>query len=224
MQYRDDGYLPQALLNYLVRLGWSHGDQEVFTLDEMIACFDIGDVNRKASAFNKEKLDWLNQHYMRTLPPDEVAAHLLWHFAQAGLDPSQGPALSDLVAVQADRVKTLREMAEVSRVYYTNFDEFAADAAKKHLRLVAEPALQCIAHRLADLAIWEPEPLDETIHTVAAELGVNMGKIAQPLRVALTGTAVSPSIDKTLWLVGRERSLQRIARALEYIKTRAPEA
>ena len=224
MQYRDDGYLPQALLNYLVRLGWSHGDQEVFSLEEMIACFSIDDVNRKASAFNKEKLDWLNQHYMRTLPPDVVAGHLLWHFTQAGLNPGQGPSLSDLVSVQADRVKTLLEMTEVSRIYYTDFEEFDAGSARKHLRLVAEPALRTIRERLAGLQSWKAEQLDEIIHAVAGELGVNMGKIAQPLRVALAGTGVSPSIDKTLWLVGRERSLQRIQRALEYIMARAPEA
>ncbi len=224
MQYRDDGYLPQALLNYLVRLGWSHGDQEIFSLDEMKALFSIDDVNRKASAFNTEKLDWLNQHYMRTLPADEVAGHLLWHFTQAGLDPAQGPALNNLVAVQADRVKTLREMTEVSRVYYADFGELDAGAAKKHLRLVAEPALRAIAGRLAGIGVWEAEQLEKAVNEVAAELGVNMGKIAQPLRVALVGTGVSPSIDKTLWLVGRERSLHRIERALEYIGNRAPEA
>ena len=157
MQYRDDGYLPQALLNYLVRLGWSHGDQEVFSLEEMIACFHIDDVNRKASAFNKEKLDWLNQHYMRTLPPEQVAGHLLWHFEQAGLDPGKGPALSDLVTVQADRVKTLREMTDVSRIYYTDFEEFDAGSAKKHLRAVVEPAMVAVKERLAHLDSWEPD-------------------------------------------------------------------
>jgi len=223
MQYRDDGYLPQALLNYLVRLGWSHGDQEVFSRDEMIAHFDIGAVNRKASAFNKEKLDWLNQHYLRTLPAAEVAEHLLWHFQQAGLAPERGPPLADLVRVQAERVKTLREMTEVSRVFYQDFDEFDAAAAKRHLRPVAEPALRTLASRLVDVTVWQPEPLDQVVHVLAQELEVNISKIAQPLRVALTATAVSPSIDKTLWLVGRERSLARIGRALEYIAQRAAE-
>jgi glutamyl-tRNA synthetase len=221
LQYRDDGYLPQALLNYLVRLGWSHGDQEVFSLDEMVKLFDIADVNRKASAFNTDKLDWLNQHYMRSLPPGEVAEHLELHFQQLGIDPRQGPPLSDLVTVQADRVKTLREMAEQSRVFYEDYLDFDAGAAKKHLRPVAEDPLRAVAGRLADLAVWEPERLDQAVRATAEELGVGMGKIAQPLRVALTGTAISPSIDKTLWLVGRERSLQRIERALEYVLARA---
>ncbi len=221
MQYRDDGYLPQALLNYLVRLGWSHGDQEIFSLDEMIELFDIKDVNRKASAFNTEKLDWLNQHYMRNLPPDEVAEHLLWYFEKAGLNPENGPPLADLVSVQADRVKTLREMTDISRSYYEDFDEFDTGAAKKHLRPVAEAPLRAIGNRLADLAVWEPGRLDAAVRMAAEELEVGMGKIAQPLRVALTGTAVSPSIDKTLWLTGRERTLTRIRRALEYVLVRA---
>lgn len=221
MQYRDDGYLPQALLNYLVRLGWSHGDQEVFSLTEMIRLFDIDAVNRKASAFNTDKLDWLNQYYLRHLPAAEVATHLLWHFEQAGLDPANGPPLADLISVQCERVKTLQEMTLLSQVFYENFADYDAGAAKKHLCPIAEVPLRAVGKRLAELDIWEPARLDETVKIVAEELQLNLGKIAQPLRVALTGTAVSPSIDKTLWLVGRDRSLQRIARALETILLRA---
>ncbi len=221
MQYREDGYLPQALLNYLVRLGWSHGDQEVFSLQEMIDLFDIRDVNRKASAFNTEKLDWLNQHYMKNLPADEVTEHLTWYFEKAGIDPQSGPALADLVSVQADRVKTLREMTDQSRIFYEELDEFDAGAAKKHLRPVAEEPLRVIGSRLAELESWDPESLNDAVRIAAEELEVGMGKIAQPLRVALTGTAVSPSIDKTLWLTGRERSLARIQKALEYVLARA---
>jgi glutamyl-tRNA synthetase len=221
MQYRDDGYLPQALLNYLVRLGWSHGDQEIFSRGEMIALFDIRDVNRKAAAFNTEKLDWLNQHYMRSLPPAQVAQHLVWQFERLGLDPENGPPLEDLVSVQGDRVKTLKEMAEQSRVFYEDLGDYDEGSAKKHLRPVAEEPLRAVGNRLADLAKWEPERLNEAVRITAEELEIGMGKIAQPLRVALTGTAVSPSIDKTLWLVGRERSLERISRALAFVMNRA---
>jgi glutamyl-tRNA synthetase len=221
LQYRDDGYLPQALVNYLVRLGWSHGDQEIFSLDEMIRLFDIHDVNRKASAFNSDKLDWLNQHYMRELPAAEVARHLAWHFENQGIDASAGPALEDLVPVQADRVKTLKEMAAQSRVFYEDYEDFDEGAAKKHLRPVAEKPLEAIAQKLESLGAWELSALDQAVRESAAELEVGMGKIAQPLRVALTGTAVSPSIDKTLWLVGRERSRERIGRAIEFVQARA---
>jgi len=221
LQYRDDGYLPQALVNYLVRLGWSHGDQEIFSREEMIRLFDIDGVNRKASAFNSDKLDWLNQHYMRELPAAEVAEHLALQFERLGIDPAAGPQLADLVTVQADRVKTLKEMAEQSRVFYEDYDDFDENAAKKHLRPVAEAPLVAVAGKLASLGNWTVEALDTAVRDTAAELEVGMGKIAQPLRVALTGTAISPSIDKTLWLVGRERALERIQRAIEYVQARA---
>jgi glutamyl-tRNA synthetase len=224
MQYRDEGYLPEALLNYLVRLGWSHGDQEVFSRAEMIELFDIGDVNRKASAFNTSKLDWLNEHYMKTLDPERVAEELAWHFDAQKIDPLQGPPLSNLVQVQADRVSTLKAMAEQSRCFYESFEAFDDGAAKKHLRPVAQGPLTAVAQRLADLDRWEVDALDEAVRQTAETLEVGMGKIAQPLRVALTGTAVSPSIDKTLWLVGRARSLERIERALAYVAARAAEA
>ncbi len=220
MQYRDDGYLPQALLNYLVRLGWSHGDQEVFSREEMVKYFDIKDVNRKASAFNTDKLDWLNQHYMKNLPADEVARHLAWHFADQGISTDNGPPLADIVTVQAERVKTLKEMAAQSRVFFEGFDEFDALAAQKHLRPVAAEALQLMKASLQSLEDWSPAALHAVIDRVAVSLEVGMGKVAQPLRVALTGTAVSPSIDKTLWLMGKQRSLEGLAMAVDFIEAR----
>jgi glutamyl-tRNA synthetase len=221
LQYRDDGYLPQALVNYLVRLGWSHGDKEIFSLAEMVGLFDIRDVNRKASAFNTEKLDWLNQHYMRELPAAEVAKHLRRHVEAEGIEADNGPPLEDLVAVQADRVKTLKEMAAQSRAFYEEFEAFDETAAKKHLRPVTEAPLQAVLAKLEGLDKWGVGELDGVVRSAAAELDVGMGKIAQPLRVALTGTAISPSIDKTLWLVGRDRSLERIRRAVEFVQARA---
>jgi len=224
LQYREDGYLPEALLNYLVRLGWSHGDQEVFSLSEMIELFDIADVNRKASAFNTSKLDWLNQHYLKNLEPERVAASLAWYFKALDIDPERGPPLEDLVEVQASRVTTLKEMAEQSRCFFEPVDEFEPKAAHKHLRPAVRVPLEAISERLADLDRWEPENLDGSLRLLAEELEVGMGKIAQPLRVALTGTAVSPSIDKTLWLIGKKRSLDRIGHALNYIAAREAEA
>ena len=221
LQYRELGYLPQALLNYLVRLGWSHGDQEEFTLVEMTGLFDITDVNRKAAAFDHDKLDWLNQQYMRNLPPQDVAAHLAWHFEALEVNTETGPLLTDIVMVQAERCNTLREMAEQSRIFYEDFEEFDAGAAKKHLRPVVEQPLRAVMARLRELGAWKPEALNQVVRLVAEELGVGMGKIAQPLRVALSGTAVSPAIDKTLWLCGRDRSLRRISHALEYVMFRA---
>lgn len=220
MQYRDDGYLPQALLNYLVRLGWSHGDQEVFTVEEMIKLFDIKDVNRKASAFNTDKLDWLNQHYMKEMPAEEVASHLAWHIENQGIDTANGPGLEDLVSVQAERVKTLKEMAAQSRIFFEGYDELDEKAAKKHLRPVTEAPLRLMLDSLQKQGEWTPEALNAVIHEVASELELGMGKVAQPLRVALTGSAVSPSIDKTLWLMGKQRSLEGIEKALQYVAAR----
>ena len=117
MQYRDDGYLPEALLNYLVRLGWSHGDKEIFSREEMIELFDLKDCNRAPSGFNTDKLIWVNQHYMKTLDPAYVATHLAWHMAEQGINVENGPALEEIVKVQADRVKTLKEMAQISSLF-----------------------------------------------------------------------------------------------------------
>ncbi len=221
LQYRDMGYLPEALLNYLVRLGWSHGDQEVFSLPEMIELFSIDDVNRKAAAFDHDKLNWLNQHWMKALPPEQVALHLAPQFEALGIDPSDGPALPDLVRVQAERVETLAEMAAQSRPFYEEFADYDAGAAKKHLRPVADGPLRAIRAALEEVDDWSPEVLDRAVRDTADALELGMGKIAQPLRVALMGTGMSPSIDLTLWLVGRDRTLARIDRALDFIEARA---
>ncbi len=219
-QYRDDGYLPEALLNYLVRLGWSHGDEEIFSLDEMIKLFKISDVNKKPSGFNTEKLNWLNQHWIRTLPVEQVAEALAYQFKLLGIDQSSGPALIDIVPVQADRVKTLKEMAEQSRILFEDFTEFDANAAKKNLRPVSREPLTKIRAALESVNDWTAEVLHQTIIDTAESMDLKMGKIAQPLRVAVCGSGVSPSIDKTLWLVGKERCLRRIDMALEYISKR----
>jgi glutamyl-tRNA synthetase len=220
MQYRDDGYLPQALLNYLVRLGWSHGDQEIFSLDEMIKLFDLDAIGQSASAFNTDKLIWLNQHYMRSLPAAEVAGYAKWHFEQQGIDLTQGPALEDVIAIQAERVKNLKEMAQISRYFYEDYQEFDADAAKKHLRPVAKEALLAVQAKLAALTQWNTQTIHDAINQAAEDLGVGMGKVGMPLRVAVTGGGNSPSLDATLNLLKFEQIEQRINKALEYIAIR----
>ncbi|MER2494189.1 glutamate--tRNA ligase [Catenovulum sediminis] len=220
MQYRDDGYLPQALLNYLVRLGWSHGDQEVFSVDEMISLFSLEAINKAASAFNTEKLIWLNQHYIKTLPASEVAQHLQWHLNEQKLDTSTGPAIESVIQVQADRVKTLKELVEISRYFYEDFTEFDEKAAKKHLRPVAKEPLVLIKEKLAACTEWTPESLHTLINATAEELGLGMGKVGMPLRVAVTGGGNSPSLDQTLHLIGQAKTLARIDLAIEFINNR----
>lgn len=221
MQFQEEGYLPKALVNYLVRLGWSHGDQEVFSVEELVELFDIEDVNRAPSAFDMDKLLWLNGHYIANSPVSELAP-VLDHQLRALIgEPGPVPDLAEVVDVQRDRAKTMVEMAEKSVFAFREFDAYEEGAAKKHLRPVVQEPLQAVGERLASLTSWEPEPLQEAVVATAEERELKLGKLAQPLRVALTGSGASPSIEKTLMLVGRERSLARIERAVEFIRQRA---
>ena len=210
MEYRDAGYLPHAILNYLVRLGWSHGDQEIFSREEMIRLFDISDVNKAASRFDTEKLAWLNQHYLKSDDPRELAPEFEWHLARAGVDISRGPAPADVVLALRDRVHTLKEMAERAKIWYAPIAEWDDKAVAKHLKHDSAVAvLEQARTLLADIE-WKPESIHQAIEQIAASLELGMGKIAQPLRVAMTGTQVSPSIDHTIYLAGRAEALKRI--------------
>ena len=224
MHYRDDGYLPEAVINYLARLGWSHGDQEIFSKEELVKLFKLEDVNKAASAFNTEKLNWLNQHYMKTLPAEQVADALKWQFDQLGVDTSTGPALTAIVGLQADRVKTLKEMAAISRYFYEPVTEFEEKAAKKHLRPVAKEPLEAVKASLSDLTDWTAESIQAAINGTAEALGVGMGKIGMPLRVAATGGGNSPSLDVTLAQLDQQKVVERIDLALAFIAEREASA
>ena len=219
MQYRDDGYLPDALLNYLVRLGWSHGDQEVFSLDEMVEYFKLENVNVSASTFNPEKLLWLNHQYIMNSDPAHVARHLSWHMGELGIDPSEGPDLIDIVKAQRERSKTLVEMAAASVYFYKDFDSYDEKAAKKNFTAGTEEVLARLHDEFSAIAEWEGEKLHQIVINLAEEMELNLGKVAQPLRVAVSGTSVSPAIDVTLSLLGQEKTLSRILRAINFIKT-----
>ena len=217
MQYRDDGYLPEALINYLVRLGWGHGDQEIFSREEMINYFELDHVSKSASAFNTEKLQWLNQHYIRELPPEYVAKHLEWHYKDQGIDTSNGPALTEIVTMLAERCKTLKEMASSSHYFFEEFETFDEAAAKKHFKGNAAEALAKVKEKLTALSSWDLHSTHEAIEQTAAELEVGMGKVGMPLRVAVTGSGQSPSMDVTLVGIGKDRVLTRIQRAIDFI-------
>jgi len=220
MQYRDEGYLPNALNNYLVRLGWSHGDQEVFSQQEMIDLFSLDSVSKSASAFNTDKLLWLNNHYIKTSDPEYVASHLQWHMDQQNISTDNGPALKDVITALAERAKTLVELASSSRYFYEEYEEFDTTAAKKHLRPVAKEALILVQSKLKASDDWSTEALHKIIEDTATELEVGMGKVGMPLRVAITGAGQSPSLDITLALIGKERSIDRISRAIAFIEAR----
>ncbi len=210
MQYHEDGYLPEAVLNYLFRLGFSHGDQEIFTHQEMQACFCLDKVSASAAAFNVSKLNWLNQHYIKTLPFAKLEPSLRLQFKAAQLDPDQGPALPDLLALMAERVHTLKELVHSSRYFYT--DDYPKDAAAfdKHITSETKPALTALAKAFEALPVFDKESIHTAMQYTAAELGLGMGKVAMPLRVALTGGMQSPSIDATAALLGKAKTLARL--------------
>jgi glutamyl-tRNA synthetase len=219
LQYEEEGYLPDALLNYLVRLGWSHGDQEIFTREEMVAAFDIHNVNKAASAFNPEKLLWLNQQHMMRAQPTALIPHLQSQLSRLGLHNDNQELLEGVIVAQRERAKTMKEMAQNSRFFFTDAVEMDPKAVAKHLTAAATPVLRKVQERLTALTEWSAATIHTALNDLATELQTGLGKVAQPLRVAVAGSAVSPPIDATLALLGRDRSLARLDAALKQIPT-----
>jgi len=221
MQYRDEGYLPEAVLNYLIRLGWSHGDQEVFSRAEMLEFFELEDIHGAASAFNTEKLNWMNQQYLKSLPSDVIAGHLQWHLDNQALDISNGPAINDVIDAQRDRAKGLVDLVETSRYFFEDFESYDEKAMKKQFKRGVDDTLQALHAKLSALSHWNPEAIQAAINSTCEDLELKLGKVGPPLRLAVAGTPMSPGLDITLNLVGKERTLERITRAIETIKAAA---
>ena len=219
MQYLQDGYLPEALLNYLVRLGWSHGDREVFRLDELIQLFDLDAVNRAPSTFNVEKLRWLNQQHIKDSDPNRIAHLVSSHLGDLGIDPATGPDLVAVIEAQRERASTLIELAEISAFYYRDFEAFDEKAAGKAFKSGADAALLSVRSKLTALGDWERGAIHDAVQATVDELSVGFGKVAMPLRVAVTGGAPSPDLDLTLFLVGRDATVRRIDKAIERIRS-----
>ncbi|UDG79553.1 glutamate--tRNA ligase [Candidatus Steffania adelgidicola] len=217
MQYRDDGFLPEALVNYLLKLGWSHGDQEIFSIEEMKQLFNLNAVSKSPSAFNTQKLLWINHYYINHLPSEYIATHLLWHIKREEIDTRSGPALIDLVKLLRGRCKTLKEMATSCRYFYEDFNKFDTKSAEKYLNVLAQKPLQMIREKLATLSVWTPDSIYAALEKTADELQVSIGKIGMPLRVAVTSRAQSPALDVTVHAIGQSRSLARIDLALDFI-------
>jgi len=217
LQYKEDGYLPEALLNYLARLGWSHGDQEIFTLAEMCELFDIVDVNKSAAAINPDKLVWLNQQHLMRTDEGRIADELKWHLQQIEVDWKHGPDLVAVVSSQKERSKTLKEMAANSAFFFREPAWYEEKAAKKNLTPESKPHLQHMREVLASLPEWTAPAIHAQIEARAEQSGIGMGKVAQPIRVAVSGGGVSPPIDQTLEILGREQTLKRLDRAIAYI-------
>ena len=223
LQYRDEGFLPEALQNYLVRLGWSSGDQEIFSLDEMISSFDIQDVNRAASAFDIDKLKWLNQHYIKVSDSAQLVSLLSDRLKDRGIDVSSGPPVDDVVSALRERAQTLDEMADKSEYFFSEFEDYDVNAAQKYLRPVARDMLADVRSRLSVVEPWSAELIYAQVMSTVEDYDAKLCKLAQPLRVAVSGTAATPPIDETLLLVGKARPVDRIDRALVFIDRRMAE-
>ena len=220
LDYDKMGVLPEALLNYLVRLGWSHGDQEIFSIEEMIQVFDISDVNRAPSTFNPEKLLWLNQHYIKEAENPRLVDNLRPRLEARGAEFENAPALESVVEMMRDRVQTLEEMADKSMYLFQENIEYDENAAKKHLRPVAMDLMQAAKTAFEGIEDWSANAISVAIEQILQKHQVKIVKLAQPLRVAVSGTAATPSIDVTLENVGRARTLVRVDKAIDFIQAR----
>lgn len=214
LQYRDDGYLPGALLNYLVRLGWSHGDQEFFTVEDMVELFNVPSVNRAASTFNMEKLQWLNQQHMLRSHLDDLGQLLATELERRGVAVEGGPDAGLVAEALRERAKTLVEMADAAVSFYQGAEPYDEKAAKKAFKAAARAPLELLRSKLAVIDDWQAEHLHRDIEAVVGELEIGFGKVGQPLRVALTGSLQGPSLDVIMHLLGKEQTLARIDRAL----------
>jgi len=221
MQYHEDGYLPEAVINYLVRLGWSHGDQEIFTLEEMIEKFDLNSINKSPSSLSIEKLQWLNQQYLMKLNPTYVAAQLAFYMLEHGINIETGPALTDIVLLLRERSKTLVEMVQNCRFFYEEITEYDAKSVKKHIKEQTPSILQSIKEKLEAIEDWQAEAIQAVVQAVVDEKEVGFAKVAQPIRIAVTGCTTSPGIDQTLEMLGKEQALGRLESLIDYISQKS---
>ncbi len=219
LAYRDEGYLPQALTNYLVRLGWSHGDQEIFSLQELIDLFTLEGIGKSAGVFNPEKLLWLNGHYIRSMT-DEALAEALQPFLDAeNLAPPKGQLLMAIRTLK-ERSRTLKEMAEGMRFYFTERVDYEPKAAKKFLKPTMIPYFSQLVACLESLEAFDESRVESCFRKVTEENQIKLGKIAQPVRVALTGKTVSPGLFEVMEVLGKEKTLERLRAALQFLSER----
>ncbi len=217
MSYRDDGFLPNALLNYLVRLGWSHGDKEVFSIEEMINLFDLSGINRAPAGFDRDKLLWLNQEYIKSTDTNELIEHLEWHLLSQSIDISKGPLLVNVIEHLKGRSKTLVEMAKSMKMFYHDIESFDHGSAKKLFNENSRPVIVELANKLQELTDWSSDSIQKTVKDICNEQGIGFGRVGQPFRLALSGDGNAGNIDIVAELVGKERSIARLSMALDYI-------
>jgi glutamyl-tRNA synthetase len=221
VEYRALGFHPDAVLNYLVRLGWSHGDQELFTREEMTKLFDIGAVQKSPARFDMDKLVWVNHELLKRMAPHDAVGEFYWHMERIGVSCKDGPRLEDVFLAQRERCKTFVEMSEKSRFFYEAPKAYDDKDAAKHFTPAAAEVLEALVAELKGAQPWVAETIHAVVHALAERRGVGLGQVAQPIRVAVAGMAISPPIDQTLALLGRERALARLEAAVRYIRSKA---
>jgi glutamyl-tRNA synthetase len=213
--YRDLGFLPDAVMNYLARLGWSHGDQEIFTREELIAAFDVESIGKSAGVFDVEKMRWVNWNHQKVLSPDALVRAARPYIDAASLPvPGDDAWLARALVTLQERAQTLVELVETARYYFVDEPAMDAAAVAKFLTPAIAAPLKSVRDRLARLEPWTVESLTAAFNEVLAEHGVKLGKIAQPVRVAVTGGTASPGIFEVLEVLGRDRTIARLDRAL----------
>ena len=215
MQYQADGFLPEALLNYLVRLGWSHQDQELFGAQEMRDLFTLEAVNRSGSVFDNKKLEWVNQQYFQAATPEHLGVALLPYMQSINVETAGGHALGEVAMLLRDRAKTLVEMAESARYFYQAPQSYDEKAAKKQFKPETADVLANASARLQALGEWDATSIQSSLDACAEELGIGFGKLGQPLRLAVTGGTQSPSMADTIALIDQQDVLARLGRAIE---------
>ena len=213
-QYRDDGVLPEALVNYLARLGWSHGDDEVIAMEQLVEWFDFAHVSRSAAQFDPGKLAWLNQHYIKAAPDARLAGLVAPELARLGVHTQGGPPLAPVVALLKDRATSINHLAEAATLFYGDGDP-EPGLLEQHLTAQTRPALRMLQAKLTTAATWDRATLSAAMKAVLAESGLKMPLLAMPLRVLVAGRTQTPSIDAVLELLGRETVLARLARHLD---------
>jgi glutamyl-tRNA synthetase len=213
MQYHDDGYLPEALLNALARLGWSHGDAEVFSVEQFVQWFDLEHISGSPAQFDPEKLAWLNHEYLKAADPARLAADVGPRVTALGGALAEGPPLADVAALLRDRARTLNELAEAAMLFYRPGPPDAAVLAA-HVQPEVRPALADLRQALAALPSWTAADIGAAIQAVLARQRLKMPQLAMPVRAAVFGRTQTPSLDQVLAIAGRTRVLDRLAAAL----------
>jgi glutamyl-tRNA synthetase len=212
MQYDEDGYLPEAVINYLARLGWSHGDDEVFSREQFVEWFDLAHITPSAAQFNTEKLNWLNQHYIKLSDDKKLAGEVSRRLARRGVDPEAGAVLEQVIALYKERAVNLNELADAVEPFVAEIRP-SEEMLTTHLTDAARAALKILRDKLAAIE-WQKPALSLAIKETCTAAGLKMPQVAIPLRVVLLGQPQSPSIDAVLEVMGRVRVLGRLDRYL----------